>query len=535
MRWLVILLALLIPSTVDALTPLRGVITVNVCGPYINGQTAGDTLCPTSTGAIEDSSGNWWMFNPPSGSGVNALPNGTLKAVLDPATSYNGLRVYYQIVDGGVPVWLCMCSYENTTQAIAPGQVAVGNFIDTTTGKAFNNLGELVNAAAVGDALRITNPPTGIAAWSLAPGGLNMGVIYKSVTLTCDPGTKILTWAEGNNGQGILIVQAIGVTVNGCDISGSGDTALRVPDNSTNPTLNNGVYHDEGSTCLLTGAHEGIVKVHSVLLYNCNNNVNACGSLGQCHNLYVSTVSNAADTTCEAVDSTTSLNVFNDGWTVKIRPTCPNGQGLITTSLIGCTVAACRQNGVLDYPCGGNHAVTHAILGLGPGIVVSDGGGWYVVKYGEEAQATGVGCPILAGQTNALAFDHDIIFADNPSPAPNADSINLVCQNGNFVNGVCQPPNLTQFGGDAFTCKLTNSVIVGNVIGGAPMVNKGGCNDPLAGCVLVAGKCTDQENNRWYQDRATAAANENWAPTFTDPITGVVHSAPAWPYYPQTI
>ena len=345
------------------------------------------------------------------------------------------------------------------------------------------------------------------------------GVGSAGITLNSSAGVTY----TGGNSQGIFDIFGSGFTISGGTILGP----VRVRDNAKNITLKNGVIngipgcYNLGTSCILTGAFNGTVTIINFLVY-----LGGQGS-GQNHNVYVSASGrDLVDATCEAINGLTSLNSIDEGWLLKIRAICSSGQqGVTTKSVIATTISSANPNGPIDYPCGGNHAVTHSVIENA--FNQSRSAGWYMIKYGEEVGAVPSGCPSNVGQVNTVVLDGDIIMNDASGNGSGFESI-LCTQAGTGGSPThCLPSALP-----GYSATMTNSVVVGNLSGAGYMINAGGFTDSNVGCTLSAGKCTDANNNRWYQDRAAAAANEGWSGNYTDPSTGTVTPCCAWPWLP---
>lgn len=537
MKWFPILLMLF--TSAASAGPLRHGSGTSGC-PYINGTTAGDTLCPPSSpfsNSLTDSSSVVWQFQNTQGTSPNydlSSPSGggfgiraTLQSVsgfAGSAYTYNSNRVYIdKVVGTGDTLWFCQCSFQNQIQVVSPISISAGNFLNVTQNLKFNSFGEMLTNVGPGtlpphtnDVLEVKAMPAGIPFWDNFPLASNLGIVNYSVTINFDAGVKFED-SETNGGVGIIALNASNITLNGGEFTNSGNTAWRVLNNATNPTLKNGTLHDEGSTCLLTGANNGTVTITGMLVYNCPTNVNFGG---QSHNIYVSAPGNGVlDATCESISGTTTLNVLNDGWSLKIRPNCnPSGSGLVTNSVIGCTKVnpGCSQNGAVDYSCGGPHTLSHSVVNVGNGASANVGG-WYTIAYGDEPTADnpplpGANCPQLTGATNTLTLDHDIFIDDSGTNGSGFHCL-MRAHASETSGSTCLASKLT-----GFSCTVTNSQII-----------SGAYTTSLP-------PCTDGGGNSFYASRSAAnlAGATGWGTgaTYTDPTNGNVYTCCAFPYLP---
>jgi hypothetical protein len=381
-------------------------------------------------------------------------------------------------------------------------------FVNTRAG-AFSTWSVLFASQRVNDTLTVT----GICTNQSIGGGFQNGVTINSV--------GNINY-NGGNSEGVFDIFQTGITLNGGTINGP----VRVRDHAANFTLENatingyvGTCASRGTSCFLTGAFDGAVKLTNVLVFGGGD----AADFGQDHNVYISADAGLNDTSAVAlITNLTSLNVIDGGWTLKMRPAGVNTQNHVTQSVIGCTVPGrgCEQNGVVDMPCSGNYLIDYSVLERGPG-----GDNGYVIRSAEENRNGTTQCPASFAPRNSLTVDHDIIIWDGPSPGWSVT--NVACIAANDGAGNCEKGRVPT----GQTYALTNSVIIGDSASSVMPVAGTGVGSG-AGCTLVAGKCTDANNNRWYNNRTTASANEGWSGNFTDPTTGTVYPCCAFPWLP---
>jgi len=501
--------------------PLHGSgTTAASCGPFVNGTTIGDQTCPSTPSRDLGVTNYDWQFDGTTscgyaGNGNLTKPTGvtglsTCAAVVQYCSGgFSNMEATEEILSATGPTYLTRFGAGNIYQAIGLCNTPLGYFLDTTQSTTYNAAQDTLDNATAGDALEWKAAPAGIPGliWNTQGQGY---IQTNGLTITMDTGFIVAGLAIQPPGQGTIIVAANGITLNGGMIAG----ALRVDNNATGTSVNNTVVRDcwyLQTSCILNGGHDGLTTLTNVLVYNGGDGPN----FGQDHNTYISAAgAQAADTSCFQLTNFTSLNVTNDGWSLKLRPLCSSATSDVTNSLIGCTIGGlgCQQNGVVDYPCGGHHKLEHSVVELGTTAPPDQNAAWYMIKYGEETH-TPANCSDLTTATNTFVLDHDIFINDAPTiTGGNFESV--VCTDNGSVSGVgCNPSALT-----GASCTVTNSVIVGN--------------KPATGVSLNIGGCTNGTGNRFYDSRALAATGESWSGTFTDPTTGTVYNCCAFPWLP---
>lgn len=283
------------------------------------------------------------------------------------------------------------------TSALCPS-LGSGCFINVSTSANYTSSVAALAAAANSNTLHYLAMPSGIANYTDGGALENTGL-----TINIDPGAIFNNFLE-STGHGTFTLDASNQTINGGTVSNSprssGTGAFRVNSNAANPTFNGTTAHDCNASCYLTGFNDGTVTLTNVTAYN--GGLENCTTGGQDHNIYVS-ASGYGDTTSASISGILSYDetgggttvypctpsFMDGGWTLKVRPGSSTITGATGFAYIGCQHTYCEQNGVVDYPCSGNHTVSHVVLEAGPTV-----DNYYMVRVGEEITATIVAASI---------------------------------------------------------------------------------------------------------------------------------------------
>ncbi len=385
-----------------------------------------------------------------------------------------------------------------------PGGTPLNDFIDTTIGHgsaAFAGISGAITSAGVNGTVSVQPSPAGTC-WPFGENDFKSGQ-----TINLAAGVHYAAGFDiGGNSTNQNNVSIIGDSGTPAIF----DTELRVRDASLTPTFEYvQVKSFNGAACgastgsgILTG-QDGVVTLLHVL-------VNGCGSggAGQDHNVYISSPATNDATGSAQITDLTSTNVVGGGWTLKMRPTGTNLQNHLTQSVIGCTISgdnSCQVNGALDMPCGGDYKIDFNTIERGQCSNISNCAG-YLMRALEENR-DGAQCAVAFAPTNQAIIDHNNLIWDGASPG--WSTTNVLCLAQHTGGAVCATGGLP---GGGYTYTLTNNVIVSDSASSVVLVPGGGVGAG-AGCTLVAGKCTDANNNRWYDNRTTAASNEGWSGT----------------------
>ena len=454
------------------------------CGPYVNGATIGDNICPAlPNNKITIGNGGPWAF----GHGDNhLLANGqsfvsAINARLCALTAYGAFAITTS-PRNGVNLVFNYAEYQvfaQTPHLCDPPSTAY--FRNVTTGKGYYSSASACDAAATGQALKFEAPPAGIPFWDGS-----CAVTASDVTVTLAPGyLNCCSLAPSPPSQASYIIEGNNITMEGGELEHG--ATVRVESGAANPTIKNMTISDIGGTsgtsCILSGNRNQAVTLIGVTVHGCG-----AGGGGQNHNIYVSAdIAGDAAATVRIADIK-SYDVQGGGWTLKLRPECVSVQCRVTTSFIGCqsTGTGCQQNGVVDMPCGGNYLIDHSALERGPG-----GDNWFMLRMLEEPVGPALCAPRAA--TNNLSLDHVSLIWDGR--APGASVISVVCVAKHDGEGNCETSDVPS----GTTCTISNSVIV---------------SDSATHVSLILGAgCRDGGGNRAYANRAAAAAGEHWSGT----------------------
>lgn len=558
---------------------------------------AGSTITPNTGCSVTDAAVRKWMFETTPYQYMNPVGccyaldvNGQFSGVTaaskfsycpSPSTNFPGLTPsgdYFTTNAGRDPAtngavlsdlwWQFNPGPNSAFQVASCGGAYLTVARNETTGTDYPSLAQALNSVhSPNTVVTLNAPPPGVPAW--IDGAVIGAHNPLPPTATGDTSDGLTVNGSGNPTlalfnneyfQGIISVLSDNVTLNGLSLeyadAGGGAAVIKIDDGAKNPTLTN-IVAQHADTPITSGGENGLVKLAHVLINDGGHSDNP----GNDHNIYLSahgcgvggvqsggtcTKTGTPDPTSYDIEDLVSLNVAGDGWGAKLRPGsgtasytthCPEDPtaGCLDYSIIGSTTNS-WMHAILDIPCGGNVIAKRLVLEAPPATDTP----FAKIRFGEESAAVSAApanCPSYGWYPKySLVYDRNILIDDtaNAGGASVNTAICLAAQSG----GAC---NVNP--GAGWVCTVTNSVFV-NHTGGPlpPMVVGAGCTGiggaPI-GCTMASGKCTDPSNNRFYQDRLTAAQNEGWiGSSFTDPISGVVYQCSlangcAFPYLPQ--
>ncbi|HUN50615.1 MAG TPA: hypothetical protein VMU42_05845 [Candidatus Sulfotelmatobacter sp.] len=461
------------------------------CGPYVNGATVGDTICPARpSDKITIGNGGPWSF----GTGTTLLQaNGAgfvraVNARLCADAAYGAIG-FTAPPANGVSLFKLYVSYGVVAQtASLCGAASRAYFLNKTGAAGYYTSATACQAARAGDILAFKPAPSGIPFWADS-----CHIAAAGVTIDNAAGfTNCCAYAPSPPGQASWIIAADNVTLNGGTFEAG--APIKVDDDARNPTIKNvtvttGSTNSNQTSCILTGNRNGTVTLINDTVHDCAN----IGGGGQDHNVYISADANRGGPgdagASFLVDGLNSFDVQNGGWTFKARPLGVARQNRLTRSYIWCRSAGrgCEQNGTVDAPCGGNVLYDHSVFERGPG-----GDNWYIVKILEEPPGDRL-CPARAA-VNSFTFDHDYFIWDGRTNG--AASPTLVCIYPQDGRGDCGQAGLPA----GTTCTISNSVIVSDAANGSVFAGADG--------LAHSRPCRDGGGNRVYASRAAMAAGE---------------------------
>lgn len=497
MKWVLAFLILLAPLPAKAMFH-RG--SASGC-PFPT--AIGAPIFPSNTSCYLSFGGYWNFTGAPWGASNYDLHNcsiplggtcgsdvGAVRATL--CAGFSGsfsTYLSYDVIIGGQEYWVNDSAYQIQTQSMSACNPATSQFKDITKGTSWPDITDLILNASPNDVLQIQAAPSGIPQWVWAgsPSSLSTGSInVEGLTINIDAGAKFCCALSAQPpGQAYWVLQSSGITVNGGDFS----SPLRISNNVTGTTIENGSVHDTASystSAILSGSGDGTITLINETIYN-GGDVQGSGSD---HNVYIS-ANVAGDATANVqVTNLSSYDVTGGGWTFKTRPLGIGTQNHITGSYFFCTKtgSGCNQNGIFDMPCGGNYLLDYSVFEQGPGA-----DNWYGIRAMEEpfAGPGGTNCPSNpASWTNSFTFDHDIIILDGPAPGGGGHDVAICISPNTGTTCLSSNPNNV-------TCSITNSVLVGN--------------DAIA--LVPGGGCTEDAYTvaHTYVNRTAAAADMGWS------------------------
>ena len=209
-----------------------------------------------------------------------------------------------------------------------------------------------------------------------------------NVTIAFDPGAGL---DQGDNGvyPALLSLDGDNQTVSGGEFKNS-PYGIQIYRGVQNPTITDVFVHD-AQDGINSGGTNGITTIsHSTVQHGGGK---YCGpgqqTAAYCHGIYLP-YNNAQsvpppDTGTTNITDVASVDVSYQGDPFKLRQRTVN----LTQVTAGCAQyqpsynGGCSMNWALDFPCGGQPTISHAVIERGPQTLIN-GGSWSAISFAEE-------------------------------------------------------------------------------------------------------------------------------------------------------